>query len=333
MTPAHKPALRLVPTPAESREPKLEPVAAKPAATAKPRASTKPTGRPWGDAVAIGISLALPAAVTLWGASYYFAPFGVRLRHPLHALLKPAGPVGLGLGVLGLALFLFMWLYPFRKAVKWLAWTGPLGGWMRVHVVAGLALPAIVAVHAGWRFDGLIGLGYIAMFVVSLSGIVGRYLYTHIPRSRNGLELSMEECANERKSLITNIAAATGLVPAEIERRLAVDPRPYDGLDPIRTVFRMMQDDVQRWRILAELKRELSRPLAGHIALQGNELRETLRLAREEMKLTQQVRMLDATRRVFGYWHVAHRPFAITALIAVLVHVIVAVWIGGISFS
>jgi len=26
---------------------------------------------------------------------------------------------------------------------------------------------------------------------------------------------------------------------------------------------------------------------------------------------------------VFGYWHVAHRPFALTALLAVLVHVMV----------
>ena len=34
-----------------------------------------------------------------------------------------------------------------------------------------------------------------------------------------------------------------------------------------------------------------------------------------------------ATRRLFRFWHVAHRPFAITALLAVLVHVAVA--IGG----
>lgn len=327
MTPAQKPALKLVPpTPAEA--PAAPALKAVPGGKAKPQ--TK--GRSYGDVVAIAISMAIPAAITAWGASYYFASLGMRLRHPLHALLKPAGTVGLSLGVLGFALFLFMWLYPFRKAVKWLAWTGQLGSWMRVHVVAGLALPAIVAVHAGWRFEGLIGLGYLAMFVVSLSGIVGRYLYTHIPRSRNGLELSMEEVIGERRALITNLAAATGMVPAEIERRLAVDPRPYDGLDPIRTILRMVQDDVQRWRVLAELKRELSRPNAGHAALTGTELRDTLRLAREEMKLTQQVRMLDATRKVFGYWHVAHRPFAITALFAVIVHVVVAMWIGGIGF-
>lgn len=331
MSAAQKPALKIVTPESIPAPPAHAPAPAPAKAAARPRPKGK--GAAWGDAVAIAVSLALPAAITAWGATYYFAPLGVRLRHPLHALLKPAGEIGLALGVLGFALFLFMWLYPFRKAVKWLAWTGPLGGWMRVHVVAGLALPAIVAVHAGWRFDGLIGLGYLSMFVVSLSGIVGRYLYTHIPRSRNGLELSMEEVAGERKSLITNLAAATGMVPAEIERRLAIDPRPYVGLDPIRTIVRMVQDDVQRWRVLAELKRELTRPRAGQATLKGTELRDTLRLAREEMKLTQQVRMLDATRKVFGYWHVAHRPFAITALLAVLVHVVVAVWIGGIRFS
>ena len=305
------------------------PPTAKPAAAgaASPRAAR----RSYGDAIAIAASCLLPLAVTAWGWSYYAAPLAGRLRHPLHSLLRPSGPVGLGLGVLGLALFLFMWLYPFRKTVKWLAWTGPLGAWMRVHVVAGLAIPVIVAVHAGWRFEGLIGMGYLSMFVVSLSGIVGRYLYVHIPRSRNGLEMSMEEVGGERRALITDIAAASGLVPAEVERRLAVDPRPYAGLDPARTLWRMLRDDLSRGRMLSELQRELAKPQPGRSPIGRPQLRETMRLARREMALSQQVRMLEATRRVFGFWHVAHRPFAITALIAVLIHVVVAVVVGGIG--
>jgi hypothetical protein len=51
------------------------------------------------------------------------------------------------------------------------------------------------------------------------------------------------------------------------------------------------------------------------------------------MALQQQARMLEATRLVFGYWHVAHRPVAVTALVAVMVHVIVAVMIGGVAGS
>jgi len=305
------------------------PAARAAAAPARPAARRGPAPDAWAT---LGI-VAAALAVTAWGWSYYAAPLGARLRHPLHALLKPSGTVGLSLGVAAFAFFLFLWLYPLRKKVKFLAWTGAVGSWMRVHIVAGLTVPVLAAVHAGWRFEGLIGLGYLSMFVVSLSGIVGRYLYVHIPRSRNGLELSMEDVSGERRALLTNIAAATGLVPAEVERRLAVDARPYEGLDPLRTIARMIHDDLRRARTMRELRAELSRPRAGRAPLAGRELADVMRLARRELTLAQQVRMLEATRRVFGYWHVAHRPFAVTALLAVIVHVVVAIWIGGVGFG
>jgi hypothetical protein len=162
------------------------------------------------------------------------------------------------------------------------------------------------------------------MIVVCLSGVVGRYLYTRIPRSRNGLELSLEEVSTERRRLLTDIAAATGLDPSQVERQLAVDPRPYTGLDPLRTIARMVQDDMARARVLRALRRQWA-------TRRDASLSHTLRLARRELALRQQVRMLEATRRVFGYWHVAHRPFAVTALIAVLAHVVVAVFVGGIG--
>jgi len=61
-------------------------------------------------------------------------------------------------------------------------------------------------------------------------------------------------------------------------------------------------------------------------------VRSVLRLARQEVKLAQQVRMLDATHAVFRYWHVLHRPVAIAALVAVLVHVTVVVALGATWF-
>jgi len=91
---------------------------------------------------------------------------------------------------------------------------------------------------------------------------------------------------------------------------------------------RMLLDDFTRWRTLRRLRREWTRPPAGIKPLDRRSLDEALELARRELALAQQVRMLDAGRRVFGYWHVAHRPVAITALLAVLVHVAVAVATG-----
>ncbi len=279
------------------------------------------------------VLVGITALVTAWGLPYYIAPAAMRLRHPLHGLLKSSGPVGLAFGVLALVLFVFMWLYPLRKTAKWLSWTGALGGWMNVHIVMGLALPGIAAVHAGWHFDGLIGMGMLAMVIVSLSGIVGRYLYTHIPRSRSGLELSLEEAGSQRRALLTNLAVATGFTPQEIERDLALDPRPYEGLGIVKTFLRLASDDWTRWRTLRRLSKQWARGSAGHEALHGDELDNALKLARTEMALAQQLRALEATRRVFAWWQVAHRPFALTALFAVIIHVAVAVWVGGVRID
>ena len=115
-----------------------------------------------------------------------------------------------------------------------------------------------------------------------------------------------------------------------VERSLVVDARSYAGLGLAATVRRMIADDLARWRSVRALPRQLERLCPRDRAIGRQGLAEALRLARREMALAQQMRMLDATRRVFALWHVAHRPFALTALLAVLVHVAVAVAVGAV---
>ena len=128
-------------------------------------------------------------------------------------------------GLIAFALFFFLYLYPLRKRICRLD----------VHIVAGLVVPAMGAVHAAWRFQGIIGWGYFSMLMVALSGVVGKYLYVHIPRSRNGLALSLEQ-----------IVAMTGLGPNRrgVTRRgtrpgppIRAGPPPTEiaGCDPARS--------------------------------------------------------------------------------------------------
>ena len=286
---------------------------------------------PGDDRLALGLLLALPLSATLFGLPYYLLSPGARLRSPLHVWLRPSAGLGLAFGIIGLALFLFMWLYPLRKRFRWLSFTGSTPAWLRVHVVIGLSLPFLVAVHAGWRFEGLIGLGYAAMVVVCVSGFVGRYLYVRIPRSQGGLELTLDQVTGERRAIITRIAAATGHDPGHIEREITIDSRPVARLGPWRALRRLAADDVARSRRVRALKREWVRPRTGVRPIDRRELATALKLARREIALAQQAHMLEATRRLFGYWHVAHLPVALTALIAVLIHVAVAVFVGGVG--
>ncbi|MEK7315732.1 MAG: hypothetical protein AAB011_06090 [Candidatus Eisenbacteria bacterium] len=280
------------------------------------------------DAIAIILGLLLPLGVTVWGASYYFASAGGRVRHPLHALLKPSGDVGQGFGVFALALFLFMWLYPIRKKLGAALALGSVATWMRIHTVVGLSLPLLIAVHAGWRFRGLIGLGYVAMLIVSGSGIIGRYLYGRIPRSRAGLELSRDEIAGRRRTLVTEISATLHLDPREVEGTLA----PLEAGESVGgvagTFKRLALDDWNRWRAVGELRRRWKELAAGDRDTDSRAVGRAIALAREEIRLGQQLRVLEATQRVFRYWHVAHRPVSVTALLAVLIHVGVAIAMG-----
>jgi hypothetical protein len=234
-------------------------------------------------------------------------------------------------GAAGFAMFVFLWLYPLRKRFRWLAWTGQLGKWLNVHILAGLWIPLVVAVHAAWRFDGLIGLGYWAMVIVVLSGFIGRYLYVRIPRDRTGLELSLEEVSAERRALLSRIGANLGLDVAEVEKALEVDPKPYEGLTMMQSLVRMVKDDATRSQAMRKLHRQWRAGRPGMRPIERKTFQATMELAKREMKLSQQMRMLDATRHVFGFWHVAHRPVAITALLAIVIHVIVAFTVGGIG--
>ncbi|MCP3978138.1 MAG: hypothetical protein GY716_02245 [bacterium] len=265
--------------------------------------------------------------LSLAGARYYAEPIAERVRDPLHAWLKPSGYVGQSAGILTLLLFLFMWLYPLRKRVRVLASAGRLSRWLDVHIAVGLILPVLGAVHAAWRFNGLIGVGYAAMLLVSLSGIVGRYLYTHIPRGRSGIELSLNEVETQRRRLAQDVAALSGLEASVVDAELsdAVSVRGSKSLAGI--LVSLLSQDVARWRAARRLRLRLARRSSTR-PLDRRTLKRVARLARKQIALTQQMTMLDATHRIFRFWHVAHLPFAVTAFLAVTIHVGVAIGVG-----
>jgi ketosteroid isomerase-like protein len=305
---------------------------------ARPEARVYPPARPAAPPrprrpgrVALAFLLVALGTISVLGVPYYTGPMAERVRSPLHIWLKPSGYIGQSAGLLALALFVFLWLYPLRKKFRWLAFTGAMSRWLDVHVLAALALPLLVAVHAAWRFTGVIGLGFWAMMVVWLSGIVGRYIYARIPRGKAGVELTMEEIAGRRKALLEQIARHSGLDLATVDATLAPDGEPrtpgHHGI--LGTLTRMVADDFARRASGRRLRRLWESRGPKRRTADRRAIRAVLRLARQEMALVQQVRMLDATHAVFRYWHVFHRPVAVAALAAVLVHVAVVIALGA----
>ena len=81
--------------------------------------------------------------------------------------------------------------------------------WLDFHVLLGLAAPFVIAFHSSFKFRGFAGMAFWIMVAVSLSGVIGRYLYGQIPRTLNTAELSAARTAGScRRRLAQQLAAA-----------------------------------------------------------------------------------------------------------------------------
>lgn len=105
--------------------------------------------------------------------------------------IPPAADLfGHGLGILGFALMLMTeTLYSIRKRMRRARW-GRMSKWLQFHIFTGLVGPYMVLLHTSWKFNGLAGVTTLLTVVIVISGFVGRYIYTRIPRTVDGIEMT-----------------------------------------------------------------------------------------------------------------------------------------------
>ena len=96
---------------------------------------------------------------------------------------------GHSLGIIGFILMLLTEiLYSLRKRSRSAKW-GRMSSWLEFHIFTGLVGPFMVLLHTSWKFNGLAGVTTLFTVVIVISGFVGRYIYTRIPRTLDGTEI------------------------------------------------------------------------------------------------------------------------------------------------
>jgi hypothetical protein len=104
--------------------------------------------------------------------------------------IPPASELfGHGMGILG---FIFMlmteMLYSLRKRSRSVRW-GKMSMWLQLHIFTGLVGPYMVLLHTSWKFNGIAGASTLLTIIIVVSGFIGRYIFTRIPRTVDGLEI------------------------------------------------------------------------------------------------------------------------------------------------
>src|SRR6201998_623486 len=147
------------------------------------------------------LALSVVLVIAGYGLDYYTLGAADRPFSPKPDLLRPSGPIGIKLGMLGVFLFFLIYLYPLRKKWGWLGRQGNSRHWLDFHIVLGTTAPVIIAFPSSFKFGNIAGMAFWSMLMVTLSGFVGRYLYSQIPRNLSAAELSKKELEEREESM------------------------------------------------------------------------------------------------------------------------------------
>ena len=105
-----------------------------------------------------------------------------------HSFPAATSLTGYGLGISGFVLMLMTEvLYSLRKRSRRARW-GSMESWLKFHIFTGLVGPYLVLLHTSWKFHGVAGAATLLTLLIVVSGFVGRYIFTRVPRSLDGME-------------------------------------------------------------------------------------------------------------------------------------------------
>jgi hypothetical protein len=105
------------------------------------------------------------------------------------------------IGVLGFLLMLMTEiLYSLRKRSRLARW-GKMSDWLSFHIFTGIVGPYMVLLHTSWKFNGLAGMTLLLTIIIVISGFIGRYLFTAIPSTPDGLEIEDDQYSGRRRLL------------------------------------------------------------------------------------------------------------------------------------
>jgi hypothetical protein len=308
------------------------PASVRPIATAVPNTDAGHKLR-----VVIGylIAIALIVGIFAYGFEYYIAGPNDRPFMAKHALLRPSGRIGVKLGMLGFGMFLVIFLYPLRKHWTWLGRIGLSRHWLDYHVLLGIAAPFVIALHASFKFRGFAGIAFWIMVAVSTSGVIGRYLYSQIPRRVNAAEYSRKELQELQAKMAEQLSAQNLLNVSDVRTALRLPSQEtVDALfTPIALIYMFRLDIARPFRIASLRRHALSgseyvTTLAGLLPTRHFELEKAIAVAREEASLSKRILFLSRSQQVFHLWHVVHKPFSYSFAVLALIHIGVVLAMG-----
>ncbi|KAF0142826.1 MAG: hypothetical protein FD122_426 [Stygiobacter sp.] len=259
------------------------------------------------------------------GYSYYLTSYEERFFHPVHAILKPSGIIGHGLGIIGsLMMLVGVGLYMMRKRLKSFSRLGAIKHWLELHIFLCSVGPVLVLFHTAFKFGGIVALSFWSMVAVAVSGVIGRFIYVQIPRSIRGNEYSMDELKTLNQSYGEKLRNEFNLNDTLIGKlEYFASLKVYKSPNLISIIPLTIKDHNANKKLLNEFKIELRNE-----KLSEKSIKQITAICKSKLVLSRKISLLNSVQEMFRYWHIIHLPFAIIMFIIMIIHIGVTVAFG-----
>ncbi|MBL8861654.1 MAG: NAD(P)-binding domain-containing protein [Planctomycetes bacterium] len=273
---------------------------------------------------ALGAAFVLAALVLAWvfvHQDYYRLPAVERPHHPAHPRLAPTGVVGLWCGVAAALCVLANLAYLARRSQRFPWIPGSLRAWMTSHVATGLGALLLVLVHGAMDPRPTHGgrAAWALCFLV-LTGAIGRYLYSFVPRAANGRELELEEARTQVVALSSEWDRGRGgfseRIRAEVDRTSA--QARWTGPLVVRLAGLFRERHAARRRLAALRAQALREGVA------PPEVERLIDLARRAQRAALLADHHEELRGILASWRYFHRWVALFFVLVLAWHVLLA---------
>lgn len=280
---------------------------------------------------ALVVSFLLALATLSWilaHADYYLLPVAERFESSWHEELRPAGTLGLALGLGATLLIVANLSYLVRRSRLGRHLPGSLKAWMSAHVVTGILAMLFVIVHSAMATrDTVGGRACAALAVLLVTGAIGRYLYSFVPRAANGRELEHEEVRGRLAAVSREWGEhGRGLDPAlkgELDELLS--ERPWEASFFAR-LGELLTGQVRMRKLLARLRRS-----AREQDVPDAQVSKLGSLARQAHRTSLMAAHYEDVRGLLASWRYLHRWVALLMVVLVGWHIVIALQYGGVA--
>jgi hypothetical protein len=215
-------------------------------------------------------------------------------------------------------------LYPLSKRVSLLTKLLPVRYWFGIHMLFGIIGPVLVLFHSNFHLGSTNStVALVSMLLVAGSGLIGRYIYTHIHHGLYGARKTLLELKQKTEHNHAELITLYSDDDALNKRLLKMEEKamkPYSGL--LSSILHVINLSYNSRRF----KRAYIRLINAHHGKHDSDedvadKNAIIRSFEQYTHALNQTAQFALFERLFSLWHILHLPLFIMMIITAVIHI------------